>query len=80
MLFRLIVQPEDAPPMNSERLMEKYCKPILAVLDDTSECLKMFRKATEILEKAEMDIKSREHLKQARITDTLIREFEKYDK
>jgi hypothetical protein len=40
----------------------------------------MFRKATEILEKAEMDIKSREHLKQARITDTLIREFEKYDK
>lgn len=77
MLFRLIVQPEDLPPMNSLKKTEAYCKPILDVLKDTLKCLEIFRQTTEILEKAEMDIQSREHLKQARITETLIKEFEK---
>lgn len=77
MLLRLIVQPEDLPPMNSMRKTEIYCEPILNVLKDTSKCLKAFRRATEILEKSEMDVRSREHLKQARITETLIKEFEK---
>ena len=77
MLFRLIVQPNELPPMNSARKTELYCKPILEVLRDNSKCLETFRKASDILEKAEMDIQSRDHLKQARITEALIKEFEK---
>lgn len=77
MLFRLIVQPEELPSvnMNSARKTEIYCQPILDVLKDTSKCLETFRQATRILEKTEMDVQSREHVKQARITDALIKEF-----
>ena len=77
MLFRLIVQPEELPPMNSVHKTEIYCQPILEVLRDTSNCLEKFRQATRILENAEMDVQSREHVKQARITEALIKEFKK---
>jgi AIPR protein len=77
MLFRLIVQPDDIPPMNSARKTEIYCQPILDVLRDPSDCLDKFQQAASILEKAEMDVQSREHVKQARITEALIKEFEK---
>ena len=77
MLFRLIVQPEELPPMSSVRKTEIYCQPILDVLRDPSNCLEKFRQATRILENAEMDVQSREHVKQARITEALIKEFKK---
>ena len=76
MLFRLIVQPEEPPPMNSARKTEVYCQPILDILKDSSKSLEKFRQAIAILDKSEIDIRSREHLKQARITENLIKTFE----
>ena len=76
MLFRLTIQPEDPPHMNSTRKIEDYCKPILKVLKDPSKSLEKFRQAIDILDKSEIDIRSREHLKQARITENLIKTFE----
>jgi hypothetical protein len=75
MLFRLIIQPTDPPPMNSDRKMESYCQPILEVLKDQYSCLEKFRQAVDILDKSEIDIQNREHLKQAKITDNLIKTF-----
>lgn len=76
MLFRLIVQPQDPPPMNSARQIENYCQPILDILKDSSKSLNIFRQAIDILEKSEIDIQNKEHVKQARITDSLIKTFE----
>lgn len=77
MLFRLIIQPDSPPSMNSAKKVEVYCQPILNVLKDPSESLKKFRQAVDILDKSDIDIQSREHLKQARITENLIKTFER---
>lgn len=77
MLFRLIIQPDSPPPMNSAKKVEAYCQPILNVLKDSSKSLEKFRQAVDILDESDIDIQSREHLKQARITENLIKTFER---
>jgi predicted transglutaminase-like protease len=38
------------PPMNNHRQIEQYCNKIISVLNSPQKCLKIFEKASEIIE------------------------------
>ena len=72
MLFRLLVNNDDLPFLNSTRQMEKYCKPILNVLSDENESLDFFNKSIKIIENADFDYTDKQQIKQGTKTQILI--------
>lgn len=63
MLFRILNEKENIPPLNSSKRMDKYCSELLEILNDDSKALKAFKKCTEIIENSGFDKSDRQNLK-----------------
>lgn len=63
MLFRILNEKENIPPLNSARKMDKYCSELLSILNDDVKALKAFKKCTEIIENSGFDKSDRQNLK-----------------
>lgn len=77
MLFRMLSSSEDIPPLNSQRKVEKYCTPIISILNDQVKTLELFLKAITIIDNSGIDINDKQYIKSKGITDKLIEEFNK---
>jgi hypothetical protein len=63
MLFRIITEKENQPPLNNHKKMEKYCGELLLILNDETKALKAFKKCTDIIENSGFDKSDRQNLK-----------------
>lgn len=55
MIFRMIVNKQSVPPLNSDRKMKKFCEPILNVLYDDEEALIHFNICIDVICEADFD-------------------------
>ena len=77
MLMLMIVTNQNNPRMNSKRETENFCNPIINKLLDDKICLRIFKKATDIIERSGADIDDKQKLKSKPMTDQIINEFNK---
>ena len=75
MLFRLLAEEENVPHLNNHKKMEKYCEPIIQKLLDNQQCSDIFKKATDIVDRSEMDLSDKQHFKQAVMVETLLNKY-----
>lgn len=75
MVFRLLAEDEEVPPLNSPKKMEKYCGSIIQKLLDPQICNDLFKRATEILDESEMDLSDKQHFKQAIMVDKVLDKY-----
>lgn len=80
MVFRLLAEDEEVPPLNSHKKMEKYCEPIIQKLLDPQICNDLFKRATEIIDGSEMDLSDKQHFKQAAMVDKLLEKYKEMAK
>ena len=71
-LFKILAKSEAHPQMNSERLMNKYCEPIITILNDEDKYLPLFQQAIDAVDNADFDLDDKQHVKQAPKTQLLI--------
>lgn len=71
-LFRILAKPEATPALNSDRLMNRYCEPIIAILNDETQYLPFFEQAIDAVNSADFDLEDKQHVKQASRTQNLI--------
>ncbi len=81
MLFGKLVSPEplSIDRMNSERITENYCEPIIAVLNDAERALALFRQAVAIIELSGIDLNDKQALKSNSTTERLLQTFREQD-
>ncbi|MGJ7030570.1 AIPR family protein [Niabella hirudinis] len=71
MLFRIINSKTPLPAFNSKK-MDKYCEPLITILNDENKTLKSFQKCIEIIEKSGFDKSDKANLKVLSKTKVLI--------
>lgn len=73
MLFRMLVEKEkfNFNILQSERLSEQYCKPLIDILLNKDKSLDAFSQAIIIWELSKLDIDDKQLLKQAKVTNKL---------
>ena len=71
MLFRILTGTGPLPPFNSKK-MDKYCEPILDVLNDEVKALKIFKKCVDIIDNSGFDKSDKQNLKLVSKTKILI--------
>ncbi len=71
-MFRILVSAQDNPPFNSERLMNRFCEPIIDILNDEARYLPLFQQATNAMDGADFDLEDKQHVKQGSKTQILI--------
>lgn len=64
---------ETVPPLNSTRLMERYCNNIIEKLINETVSLAIFNQAIQIFEESSFDLDDKQHVKLKNKTDELIR-------
>jgi hypothetical protein len=64
---------ETVPPLNSTRLMERYCNKIIDKLSNETESLAIFNQAILIFEESSFDLDDKQHVKLKNKTDELVR-------
>lgn len=72
MLFRILNEKEEMPPLNSTKRMDKYCSELLTILNDEAKALKAFIKCTEIIDSSDFDKSDKQNLKLLSKTKVLI--------
>lgn len=75
MLVTDLASSEQLPPLNSQRKVEKYCQPILDLLNDSEKTLELFEKATEIIDESGVDIDDKQFIKSKTMTDRIIQKL-----
>lgn len=81
MLFRMLAEETNFSNkhLRSQRLMKKYCSPMINTLLDKDKSLDVFNKAIVIWELSKMDIEDKQLLKQAKVTENLKEVYRKFD-
>lgn len=72
MLFRLLVNKENLPFLNSPKAMGTYCDALLKTLKSEEKTLEFFKLAATVLEGSGFDLADKQHVKQANMTKKLI--------
>lgn len=73
MYRKLVSSNEQIPPFNSQRLMERFCDPLIEKLVNDDESLELFKSAIEVLDNSSFDLDDKQHVKLKSKTDELIR-------
>jgi len=73
MIFRLLANNKEIPPLNSLKKVEKFSKPIIDILNDTSKTKELFLKSVEIIENSNIDINDKHLVKSKAMTEELIK-------
>ena len=76
MLVTALSSEEPFPPLNSQRKVERYCQPIIDLLDNDANVLAMFRKAVAIIDESGVDINDKQFVKSKSMTDRIIQKLE----
>jgi len=77
MLFRMLVTKEKNPPLNSQKKVEKFSKPIISILNNQEETKNYFIKAIELIDNSGVDINDKQFIKSKPMTEKLIKEYHK---
>lgn len=72
MLVPMIASTEPFPPFNSQSKCEKYCNPIIAILNDENRCTSLFWQAVNIVERSGAAIEDKQSLKSRVMTDQIL--------
>ncbi|MDB5287332.1 MAG: hypothetical protein JWR05_2281 [Mucilaginibacter sp.] len=63
MLFRIINENEELPPLNSSKKMDKYCSHLLNILNDDNLSLDAFNKCIKVIDLADFNKEDKQDLK-----------------
>lgn len=72
MLVTDLATKDSLPPLNSQRKVEKYCQPIIGLLNDNDKALGMFQKAISIIDGSGVDIDDKQFIKSKTMTDRIL--------
>jgi len=72
MIFRMIINRESVPPLNSNRRMEQFCRPILDILNNEEQALIHFNICIDIINNADFDHLDKQDVKLLSKTKNLI--------
>ena len=76
MLVPMIATKETPPPFNSAKKVEKYCNPIIEILNNETKCKKLFQDAVKIIQDSEATIEDKQSLKSRVMTDIILDAFD----
>jgi len=71
MLCRLVINGEEMPQFNNKKI-NPFCDNIINILNDSDNCLEMFNKVLQIIDKSGIDINNQKLLYQKSNTDLLL--------
>lgn len=71
-MFRILANEQALPRLNSTRHMDRFCEPIIEILNDETRFLELIEQATNAIERADFDLEDKQHVKQASKTQILI--------
>lgn len=72
MLFRVLFEHGEMPPLNSTKKMEQYCNSLYKILLDDSKCILAFQKCIEVIDKADFNMEDKQDLKLVSKTKNLL--------
>lgn len=77
MLFRMLAEDEQFPPLNYKRKIDPYCEKIINKLLNPSVYTDLFKQAISIIEESALDVTNKQHVKQASMVDELLSTYER---
>lgn len=75
MLVPMLASSEKIPPLNSQKKVEKYCKPIIAKLNNTAKYKKIFKTAIEIIDRSGAPIEDKQAVKSKAMTQQILEAY-----
>jgi hypothetical protein len=75
MLVTKLATTEKIQHLNSKRLVDKYCDPIIALLNDQLKTEKLFKKAVKIIDESGVDINDKQFVKSKSMTDSILNKW-----
>jgi hypothetical protein len=75
MLVTKLASSEKLQHLNSKRLAEKYCEPIILILNNPIETERLFKEAVDIIDKSAVDINDKQAVKGKSMTDQIFSEW-----
>lgn len=78
MLVPLLASDETFPPFNSQKKVEKYCSPIINILNNDIKCKAIFKCAVRIIDESIVSLENKQDLKVKATTTEILSQFEKY--
>ncbi len=65
--------------LNSKRLVENFCDPIIAILNDATETEKLFKKAVDIIDQSGVAIDDKQFVKSKSMTDGILNKWKQIE-
>jgi len=75
MLVPPLASKEPLPPLNSHSKVERYCNPIIYILNNNDQALDIFEKAVEIIDESGVDIEDKQFIKSKSMTDRILQKL-----
>ena len=77
MLVPLLASDESFPPLNSQKKVEKYCNPIIDILNNDIKYKDIFKRAVKIIDESAVSLEDKQSLKVKATTTLILSQFEK---
>jgi hypothetical protein len=75
MLVTKLATEEKIQHLNSKRLVDKFCDPIIAILNDQTKTEKLFKKVVKIIDESGVDINDKQFVKSKSMTDGILNKW-----
>lgn len=75
MLVPSLSSNEELPPLNSQKKVERYTKPIIDKLNDNRQVQQIFEKAIEIIDESGVEIDDKQFIKSKSMTDRILQKL-----
>lgn len=77
MLFPLLASDENFPPLNSVKKVDKYCNPIIKLLDNEAKYKAIFNKAVAVIDASGANIEDKQSVKSKSMTTEILEHLPK---
>jgi len=79
MLVTKLASKEKIKHLNSKRLVDKYCDPIILILNDSRKTMDLFQQAINIIDKSDIEINDKQVVKSKSMTDKILAKWKQED-
>lgn len=79
MLFPLLASKQEFPPLNSRNKVEKYCAPIISMLNNQDKCYEIFLAAINIICESDVDIEDKQLIKSKTMTEKVLSTYNQHE-
>ncbi|SDX42899.1 AIPR family protein [Hymenobacter psychrophilus] len=78
MVFKELVNNNETIFLSSQKQMERYCKPLLSILNDDDKCIKYYKASADIIDNSDFDLNDKQQVKSSKNTQNILDTAKKY--